>query len=80
MASNGSGSMSDVVKGVDWATGQYLNDKKAALKAGKKFKGSAANMSLGGGKARSLDQAVDGAVDAGLVFAVAAGNDNQDAW
>ncbi|CAO3610472.1 unnamed protein product [Mucor hiemalis] len=79
LASNGSGSMSDVVKGVDWATGQYLNDKKAALKAGKKFKGSAANMSLGGGKARTLDEAVDGAVDAGLVFAVAAGNDNQDA-
>jgi cerevisin len=36
-------------------------------------------MSLGGGKARSLDEAVDAAVEAGLHFAVAAGNDNKDA-
>lgn len=69
----------DVVKGVDWATNDYLKDKKSALAAGKKFKGSAANMSLGGGKSPSLDATVNGAVDAGLVFAVAAGNDNKDA-
>jgi cerevisin len=69
----------DVVKGVDWATNDYLKDKKSASAAGKKFKGSAANMSLGGGKSPSLDATVNGAVDAGLVFAVAAGNDNKDA-
>jgi cerevisin len=80
LASNGSGSMSDVVKGVDWATNSFLKDKKDAEKAGKPFKGSAANMSLGGGKSPSLDATVNGAVDAGLVFAVAAGNDNKDAW
>ncbi|KAG2230537.1 serine protease [Thamnidium elegans] len=79
LASNGSGSMSDVVKGVDWATNEYLKEKKAVLQSGKKFKGSAANMSLGGGKSPSLDATVNGAVDAGLVFAVAAGNDNKDA-
>lgn len=79
LASNGSGSMSDVVKGVDWATSQFLKDKEDAQKAGKPFKGSAANMSLGGGKSPSLDNFVNGAVDAGLVFAVAAGNDNKDA-
>ncbi|KAI8887346.1 hypothetical protein K501DRAFT_212161 [Backusella circina FSU 941] len=79
LASNGSGSMSDVVKGVDWATSQFLKDKEEAQKAGKPFKGSAANMSLGGGKSPSLDNFVNGAVDAGLVFAVAAGNDNKDA-
>ena len=38
-----------------------------------KYKGSVANMSLGGGKAKSLDDAVNAAVDAGLHFAVAAG-------
>lgn len=80
LASNGSGSMSDVVKGVDWATNEYLKDKKAALQSKKPFKGSAANMSLGGGKSPSLDATVNGAVEAGLVFAVAAGNDNKDAW
>jgi cerevisin len=53
----------------------------AELKAtGKtKHKGSVANMSLGGGKSRALDDAVNGAVDSGLHFAVAAGNDNRDA-
>jgi len=36
-------------------------------------------MSLGGGKSQALDDAVDSAVDAGMHFAVAAGNDNRDA-
>jgi cerevisin len=44
-----------------------------------KHKGSVANMSLGGGKAKALDDAVNAAVEAGLHFAVAAGNDNKDA-
>ncbi|KAG1135894.1 hypothetical protein G6F37_013858 [Rhizopus arrhizus] len=79
LKSNGSGSMSDVVAGVDWATSDFLNRKKQAQEAGKPFKGAAANMSLGGGKSAALDRIVNGAVDAGLVFAVAAGNDNKDA-
>ncbi|KAG1440291.1 hypothetical protein G6F57_019077 [Rhizopus arrhizus] len=79
LKSNGSGSMSDVVAGVDWATSDFLNRKKQAQEAGKSFKGAAANMSLGGGKSAALDRIVNGAVDAGLVFAVAAGNDNKDA-
>ncbi|KAG1321093.1 hypothetical protein G6F63_013944 [Rhizopus arrhizus] len=79
LKSNGSGSMSDVVAGVDWATSDFLKRKKQAQEAGKSFKGAAANMSLGGGKSAALDRIVNGAVDAGLVFAVAAGNDNKDA-
>ncbi|OQE17012.1 hypothetical protein PENSTE_c022G04922 [Penicillium steckii] len=76
LRSNGSGTMSDVVKGVEWAAEAHI--KKA--KAGKKgFKGSVANMSLGGGSSRTLDLAVNAAVDAGIHFAVAAGNDNADA-
>jgi len=35
-------------------------------------------MSLGGGKSPTLDLAVNAAVDAGIHFAVAAGNDNAD--
>jgi len=52
----------------------------SAAKKGKKkgFKGSVANMSLGGGKSPALDLAVNAAVNAGLHFAVAAGNDNAD--
>jgi cerevisin len=79
LRSNGSGSMSDVVKGVDYAAEQHQSQVEAAKKGKKKgFKGSAANMSLGGGKSSILDQAVNAAVDAGIHFAVAAGNDNQD--
>lgn len=79
LKSNGSGSMSDVVKGVEWAAIRHADNAKAA-KAGKKkgFKGSTANMSLGGGKSPTLDLAVNAAVDLGLHFAVAAGNDNLD--
>ncbi|KAF2014518.1 hypothetical protein BU24DRAFT_423444 [Aaosphaeria arxii CBS 175.79] len=79
LRSNGSGTMSDVVKGVEWAALAH-KDTVAAAKNGKKkgFKGSAANMSLGGGKSTTLDLAVNAAVDAGIHFAVAAGNDNAD--
>lgn len=76
LRSNGSGSMSDVVKGVEFAAKSHQD----AVKANKKgFKGSTANMSLGGGKSPALDLAVNAAVKAGLHFAVAAGNENQDA-
>lgn len=70
--------MSDVVSGVVWAAESALA-KAAAARAefaatGKtKHKGSVANMSLGGGKSRALDDAVNRAVLAGLHFAVAAG-------
>ncbi|WVO16533.1 hypothetical protein L204_104212 [Cryptococcus depauperatus] len=84
LGSNGSGSMSDVVAGVLWAGEQATIKAKEAARevaaSGKtKQKGCVANMSLGGGKARSLDDAVNAAVEAGLHFAVAAGNDNKDA-
>ncbi|KAF2274056.1 vacuolar serine protease [Westerdykella ornata] len=79
LRSNGSGTMSDVVKGVEYAV-QAHNEALEAAKKGKKkgWKGSAANMSLGGGKSTTLDLAVNAAVEAGIHFAVAAGNDNAD--
>jgi cerevisin len=78
LGSNGSGTMSDVVGGVDWAATQ-AKTKAAAARAefaatGKtNHKGSVANMSLGGGKSDALDRAVNKAVQSGLHFAVAAG-------
>ena len=75
LRSNGSGSMQDVVKGVEWAADAHTQKAKKGKKG---FKGSAANMSLGGGKSPALDRAVNGAVAAGIHFAVAAGNDNAD--
>ena len=70
--------MSDVVSGVNWAVQEAIQ-KAAAAEAeyratGKtSHKGSVANMSLGGGKSRALDDAVNKAVDKGIHFAVAAG-------
>jgi cerevisin len=79
LRSNGSGTMSDVVKGVEYAVTAHKEQVKKAKDGKRKgFKGSAANMSLGGGKSTTLDLAVNAAVDNGLHFAVAAGNDNAD--
>jgi len=74
LRSNGSGSMSDVVRGVEYVSESHL----LAQQGGKKG-ASVANMSLGGGYSRALNMAVDGAVDSGVHFAVAAGNDDSDA-
>ena len=80
LRSNGSGSMSDVVKGVEFAATSHIESVKQAKDGKKKgFKGSVANMSLGGGKTQALDAAVNAAVRSGIHFAVAAGNDNADA-
>jgi cerevisin len=87
LRSNGSGSMSDVIKGIEFAV-QHHNERVAEAKklndeAGdddeKIIVKSAANMSLGGGRSRALDRVVDAAVKAGIQFAVAAGNDGMDA-
>jgi cerevisin len=80
LRSNGSGSMSDVVKGVEFAAQSHIEQVQAAKDGKRKnFKGSVANMSLGGGKTQALDAVVNAAVAAGIHFAVAAGNDNADA-
>ncbi|KAI9375762.1 peptidase S8/S53 domain-containing protein [Aspergillus egyptiacus] len=76
LRSSGSGTMADVVQGVEWAVENHL---KRSKEGGKGFKGSVANMSLGGGKSKILEDAVNAGVEAGVHFAVAAGNDNTDA-
>ncbi|TFL02886.1 peptidase S8/S53 domain-containing protein [Pterulicium gracile] len=84
LGTNGSGTMSDVVAGVAYAAEAAGKKKKIAeaefAATGKSsHKGSVANMSLGGGKSPALDKTVNKAVESGLHFAVAAGNDNKDA-
>jgi len=74
LSSNGSGTMSDVIAGVEWAA----KDHQAKAKSNPKTR-SVANMSLGGGRSRALDAAVNAATRRGVFFAVAAGNDNRDA-
>ncbi|KAI9207438.1 peptidase S8/S53 domain-containing protein [Polychytrium aggregatum] len=75
LRSNGSGSLSDVISGIDWVVTDH-EERKSRDKGKTK---SVANMSLGGGRSRALDRAVDVAVKAGVNFAVAAGNDGLDA-
>ncbi|GLZ33548.1 serine protease [Lentzea sp. NBRC 105346] len=62
----GSGTTEQVVAGIDWVT---RNAVKPAV----------ANMSLGGGEDAVLDAAVKRSTDAGITYAVAAGNSNNDA-
>ncbi|KAG0175076.1 serine protease [Apophysomyces sp. BC1034] len=73
---DGSGSMRDVIKGIEWTIQDHTNNSN---KGDQRFKGSVVNMSLGAGKLRTLNLAVNTAVEQGLFVAVAAGNDNKDA-
>ncbi|KAG2225643.1 hypothetical protein INT45_012115 [Circinella minor] len=79
LRSDGSGSMSGVLAGVTWATERHQNATMEARASGETYKGAVANMSLGGGRSVALDMAVNEAVNAGIIFSVAAGNDNSDA-
>ncbi|KAJ3089920.1 serine protease, partial [Quaeritorhiza haematococci] len=80
LRSNGSGTLADVVKGIEWAVIDHKKRLQEAADLKKKSKvKSVANMSLGGGRSRALDRAVDAAVAAGIHFAVAAGNSGDDA-
>ncbi|GEM_PF-817902 len=64
---NGSGSTSGVIKGVDYVTANATPGR------------SVANMSLGGGVSQALDDAVIRSAQAGVVYAVAAGNSGANA-
>ncbi len=66
---DGSGSDSDVIEGIDWATAHAAAGGWPAV----------ANMSLGGDTSRSLDTAVCRSLAAGMVHVVAAGNDGGNA-
>ena len=59
----GSGSTAGVIDGVNWV-------------AKHRVKPAVANMSLGGGASTALDRAVKAAIDSGVTFVVAGGNDN----
>lgn len=63
---NGSGTWSQVIRGIDWVA---ANAQRPAV----------ANLSLGGGAAASVDAAVRNLVDSGVTVVVAAGNDDLDA-
>lgn len=68
--SNGSGSDSDVIRGIEWVT---------AKKHANPSQDWVINMSLGGGDSPALNRATCDAIAAGVVVTVAAGNESADA-
>jgi subtilisin family serine protease len=63
----GSGTYAGVIDGIDWVTGDA------------KGKQAIANMSLGGPKSQAVNEAVINSANSGIFYAVAAGNDSDDA-
>jgi len=57
--SEGRGSTSDVIKGVEYVVKSHADEMGRARKDGRPFKGSVANLSLGGSKSISLDAAIN---------------------
>ena len=66
LSCSGSGSTSGVIAGVNWVTSNHIDP-------------AVANMSLGGGASSALDTAVNNSINAGVTYAVAAGNSNTNA-
>jgi subtilisin family serine protease len=65
---SGSGTTAGVIAGVDWVTGDHGSGQPAV-----------ANMSLGGSRSNSLDNAVRNSIADGVSYAIAAGNSNRSA-
>jgi subtilisin family serine protease len=66
--SSGNGTNSGVIGGVDFVTSNHQAGQPAV-----------ANMSLGGGISSALDTAITNSINDGVTYAVAAGNETQDA-
>jgi subtilisin family serine protease len=66
--SSGNGTNSGVIAGVDFVTSNHQAGQPAV-----------ANMSLGGGISSALDTAVNNSINDGVTYAVAGGNETQDA-
>ena len=66
--SSGNGTNSGVIAGVDFVTSNHQAGQPAV-----------ANMSLGGGASSAVDTAVNNSINDGVTYAVAAGNENQNA-
>jgi subtilisin family serine protease len=68
LGDDGSGTLSGVIAGIDWAAGHHVAGKPAV-----------GNMSLGSSYSQSVNDAVVRAINDGIVMCVAAGNSNANA-
>ena len=75
---NGSGSLSGVIRGIEWVYKQHVS--KVNNKSGRKVK-TVINMSLGGGFSKALNKAIEYGVkhDDNFYVVVAAGNEDENA-
>ncbi|KAI7362129.1 hypothetical protein KC354_g7534 [Hortaea werneckii] len=71
LSDSGSGYLSDVIAGIEWA----VNNATASKRIGR----SVMNLSLGSAKSQMVNDAIGAAVRAGMFVAVAAGNNGADA-
>ncbi|RMX92366.1 hypothetical protein D0867_14613 [Hortaea werneckii] len=71
LSDSGSGYLSDVIAGIEWA----VNNATSSKRIGK----SVMNLSLGSAKSQIVNDAISAAVRAGMFVAVAAGNNGADA-
>jgi subtilisin family serine protease len=69
LSATGSGSFAAVIEGIDWTAKDHTTKRNVCV----------ANMSLGGGYSLALNRAVEEAIAAGCTFALAAGNENNNA-
>lgn len=72
LRSNGFGTNSDVIKGIEWVVNQHRMHENLGKK-------SIINMSLGGSRSFALDLITRHAIKLGIPLTVAAGNDLEDA-
>jgi len=73
LSDGGSGSISGIVSGINWATTDYTNNKRP------NGYGGVISMSLGGTSPGTMRTAIQAAYNAGLPTVVAAGNSNANA-
>lgn len=76
---SGGGSISCVIEGVDWVADRRAEFNDGAGDGDPGIKIQVTNMSLGGPPSVPMCNAIATAVAAGVIFAVAAGNENTDA-
>ena len=66
----GQGTFSNVIAGVNWVTQNVTQSNLLP---------AVANMSLGGTRSQTLDNAIDASINSGVTYTVAAGNNHEDA-
>lgn len=77
LRSNGDGEMSDLIKGIEYVTNEHMSH--ISKQNNNQYRGSVINLSIGAGKSTALSLVIEASKNQGVHFAVAAGNEDEDA-